>query len=408
MAEQRLQELERDLSALLANERALMTSPSPQGLCDQILQQAIEATGADAGSVFLKEPSGRLIVASAAGERAEAVRQYALPAGRGVAGAVAETGAPVVSDAANDPRHDRATAMRLEYPVEGILAVPITHRGPGGEAPGNRDGNVVGVIEVLTRQGSGKKFDDADVRLLEIMAGQAARAIEAARLLDQRMRAERLEALGMVIRGVVHDVRNPLTFINGYAEMVADQADAKEREKARDAIFRNVEDINEMLRELADFVSGDDTVHKNPADLVSLVKEIAAHFSPRAEKLKVGIKVRPRKKRMDVWIDAPKLRRSIANLMKNALEATPAGGRIVLGVARGKKDVWIWVRDSGRGIPPEIMARLFEPFVTHGKKGGTGLGLSICKRFAEQHGGEVECRTKAGKGSRFAIRIPAE
>lgn len=275
-AEQRLQELERDLSALLANERALMTSPSPQGLCDQILRQAISATAADAGSVFLRDPSGRLIVASAAGERAEAVRQYSLPAGLGIAGAVAESGKPVLTDAASDPRHDRATAMRLEYPVEGILAVPITD-----------EGRVIGVIEVLTRHGSGKKFDDADVRLLEIMAGQAARAIEAARLLDQRMRSERLEALGMVIRGVVHDVRNPLTFINGYAEMVAEEASPAERIKARDAIFRNVDDINEMLKELADFVSGDDTVHKNPGDLVAVAKEVMAHFKSRADKMKI-------------------------------------------------------------------------------------------------------------------------
>ena len=93
--------------------------------------------------------------------------------------------------------------------------------------------------------------------------------------------------------------------------------------------------------------------------------------------------------------------------LRDALEATPSGGRVVISTMRRGSALYVSVRDTGTGIPAEVMSRIFEPFVTHGKKGGTGLGLSICRRFAEQHGGEVGCRSRLGRGTRFVIRLPA-
>ena len=395
--EDRIADLERDLERLLENERALAAAPSTVGLADQILRQAMTATSTDAGSIFLKDPkSGNFTCAAAFGEKAAAVRVYSIPPGRGIVGAVADTGKPMVTDY-TDPRHDRSLANRLEYPVGKILAVPI-----------EAEGQLIGVLELLTRMGSAVKFDDTDIRLIQVMAGQAGRAISAARAVEQRLQAQRLSTLSLVIRGVVHDVRNPLTFINGYAELLGDDSDRNQRLNARDAIYRNVQDIDDMLRELADFTAGEDTTHKQPTDVREMIQEVVKQFRPRAEVAKIRVYTRTRLKGTHIApLDAPKMRRVVSNLVKNALEATPSGGRITVVAVRYKSDLYLWVRDSGRGVPPEIMPRLFEPFVTHGKKGGTGLGLSICRRFAEQHGGEVGCRTRMGKGTRFIVRLPA-
>ena len=394
--EERIRELERGLEKLLENERALSAAPSPAGLADEILRQAMAATQADAGSIFLKDAkSGNFTCAAALGEKAAAVRVYSIPPGRGIVGAVAESGKPLVTEA-EDPRHDKSLAQRLEYPVQKILAVPIS-----------LEGKVIGVLELLTRAGSAVKFDEDDIRVVQLMAGQAGRAIDAARNLEQRLQSQRLETLSLVIRGVVHDVRNPLTFINGYAELLGETQDAPQRDQARDAIYRNVQDIDEMLRELADFTAGSDTTHKKPTDIVELVQDVVKQFRPRAEAARTKVNVRIRLKDARIAsLDAPKIRRVVSNLVKNAIEATPSGGRITVVAVRYKNDIYVWVRDSGRGVPPEVMTRLFEPFVTHGKKGGTGLGLSICRRFAEQHGGEVGCRTRMGKGTRFIVRLP--
>lgn len=395
--EERIRELEHGLARLLENERALAAAPSSAGLAEEILRQAMAATHADAGSIFLRDPkSGNFTCSAALGEKAAAVRVYSIPPGRGIVGAVAESGKPLVTEAAEDPRHDRSLAQRLEYPVEKILAVPISV-----------EGKVTGVLELLTRAGSLVRFDEDDVKVVTLMAGQAGRAIEAARSLEQRLQAQRLEALSLVIRGVIHDVRNPLTFINGYAELLGEESDARSRAGARDAIYRNVQDIDDMLGELADFTSGSDTTRRQPTDVRELIDEVVAQFSPRAGAVGIPITVRSRLGEAPVAaLDRPKIRRVLANLVKNALEATPAGGRIAVVAVRWRGDLYLWVRDSGKGVPPEVMPRLFEPFVTHGKKGGTGLGLSICRRFAEQHGGDVGCRTRLGKGTRFIVRLP--
>ena len=405
-AQQRITELERDLSSLLdIGDRALTTTPSPTAVCEHILQRAIDATPAEAGSIFLVEKrTGRLVCAAAEGEKAAAVRKYSLLSGRGILGLVAESGRALLTTA-DDPRHDRLLADRIDYPVDELLCVPILDPNPH---PSEEDGAAtIGVIELLTRKGSGRRFTDADQKLLLEMADRAGKAIDTARILERKSRQQRLDALALVIRGVVHDVRNPLTFINGYAEVLADENDSERRAKSRDAIYRNVEDINEMLRELAEFTSGDETIHKTRANVREMTEDVVRLFTPRAEGAKIKLRTRIHRSVGPWVVDAPKIRRVVSNLVKNAIEATPAGGRITVGLTQGKGSLYLYVRDTGAGIPREIMSRLFEPFVTRGKKGGTGLGLSICRRFAEAHGGEVDCRTRAGRGTRFVVRIPA-
>ena len=403
---QRIRELEEDFQALLRNERALQAAGGSADLCERILKQAMAATGADAGSIFLKDAkTGSLVCTAAGGEKAPAVRHYSLTPGRGIVGAVYESGKPILTDARVDPRHDRGVAAQLGYPVSGMLAVPIADTQPGAS------GGVLGVLELLLHADTKSGFDDDDVRLLTLMAGQATRAIEAARAFDAHLVRERLDAMALVIRGVVHDVRNPLTFINGYAEMLSEDGKPTEaRSKARDAIYRNVDDINEMLAELADFAAGDDSLRRKTADLREIVGDVVLLFQARAGTARVKLRFRNTRGEAPASVDVGKLRRAVSNLVKNAIEATPPGGRVTVTLVRRKKagDYLLSVRDTGPGVPPEVMSRLFQPFVTRGKAGGTGLGLSITRRFAEAHGGEVGCRTRAGKGTRFVMRLPSK
>jgi signal transduction histidine kinase len=102
-----------------------------------------------------------------------------------------------------------------------------------------------------------------------------------------------------------------------------------------------------------------------------------------------------------------KLRRAIVNVARNAGEAMRGGGRFAIQVAKRGDRLVFTLSDTGPGIPEEIRDRLFQSFATHGKADGTGLGLAIVKRIAEEHGGSVECRTRAGKGTTFVLSIPA-
>jgi signal transduction histidine kinase len=109
---------------------------------------------------------------------------------------------------------------------------------------------------------------------------------------------------------------------------------------------------------------------------------------------------------VEVSIHPKRLRRIFYNLLHNATDAMPEGGRIILRFQATEKEVVTEVEDTGQGIPPEIAEHLFDPFATHGKAHGTGLGLSICKRIIEDHQGWISARNNPGRGAVFAFGLP--
>ena len=107
-------------------------------------------------------------------------------------------------------------------------------------------------------------------------------------------------------------------------------------------------------------------------------------------------------------VDAGRFARVLLNLVRNAVDAMPQGGILRLSVQQGADaQVVFQVRDTGVGIADDLMARLFEPFVTHGKSKGTGLGLAIAKHVVQRHGGELRIQSQVGKGSTFMLVLPA-
>ena len=100
--------------------------------------------------------------------------------------------------------------------------------------------------------------------------------------------------------------------------------------------------------------------------------------------------------------------RAIFNLINNAIDMMPEGGKITLRFAVDEEEVTTEIEDTGPGIAPEIASRLFEPFATHGKQKGTGLGLSICKRIIDDHQGRIFARSEPGRGAIFSFSLPRE
>jgi signal transduction histidine kinase len=209
--------------------------------------------------------------------------------------------------------------------------------------------------------------------------------------------------------GLAHEVRNQLNSLQIHLG-VLEQELAQDAPACVSALAR----VRRMARSLAslddvvtDFLhlSRPSRLVREPVDVGLLLAELAAFLSPefaaRGVSLESDVEHGPR----TVEADGPELRRLVFNLAINALEATPSGGRVRIETARSGDALVLTVRDTGAGVPAELAARLFEPFVS-GRPGGTGLGLAIARRIAEQHGGSITHASTPDRGTSFEVRLP--
>ena len=225
---------------------------------------------------------------------------------------------------------------------------------------------------------------------------------------DEIIPAERLAIVGRFAGTIVHDFKNPLQVIGLAAELACSERSTPPlRLKAQSRIAHQVERMTNMLNELIDFTkpSGQRpelTLAKFSSYMTPLAEEIRLEIAERGIKLEltapppdVGVRIEPQR-----------LSRLFYNLLNNAVDEMPDGGKIFLRFAVDGRDLRIEVEDTGRGIAPEIARSLFQPFATHGKTRGTGLGLSICKRIVEDHGGSISARSAPGRGATFVFTLP--
>ena len=227
---------------------------------------------------------------------------------------------------------------------------------------------------------------------------------------DKLKQAERLKAIGEQIASLIHDLNNPLQTIQGLAELLKNgQLTPEKRSKHADTIGREVEMIVGMRNDILDFTRGEVRVAYDTIDLASIVKEVAETYGPVCATFGItltwsaaagpGLASIIQGDRLKIW-------RVLQNLITNARDAMPSGGRISVDVNSTENDVAIEVSDNGAGIPDEIRDTLFTPFVTQGKSQGTGLGLAIVKRIVEAHGGTVTFASEAWVGTTFKLSFP--
>lgn len=383
-----------DLDALYEVERAVSAATAQTDLLEKILEIAMERVGARAGSILLgEEDRDSLFFRSAKGEKSEALVSLRLKAGQGIAGHVAETGEVVRVKSAEDSEfHDRSIAKRLGLVTGAVLCVPV--------AMGNK---TFGALELLNKKGG---FSEKDEHLAVLLAAQIGRALQRRQSQEEIERRARLATIGQMLSGVLHDLRTPLTVVGGYAEMMAGEDDSALRAEMAAQILGQLQHISDMQQETLAFVRGERSVFIRRVFMHVFMKELTEQLAQEFAGTGVDLKVHAGYTGA-ARFDESKIKRVIFNLSRNALDAMPDGGRFLLSVEREGDDIIFRAKDNGPGIPPEIAARLFESFVTSGKKHGTGLGLAIVKKIAKEHGGSVSCKTAIGKGTSFELRLPA-
>ncbi len=226
--------------------------------------------------------------------------------------------------------------------------------------------------------------------------------------LREVVQTERLAVVGRFARSIVHDLKNPLNIIGLTAELAGMERTTPEfRQQASARIRKQVERISELITEILDFTQGPQSNFVlAPADYGAFVTSLMEELSPEAGLKSVTLELENPPPSVELVIHPKRLRRVFFNLVHNATDAMPQGGKIILRFRVTEKEVVTEVEDGGHGIAPEIADQLFHPFATHGKAHGTGLGLSICKRIIEDHQGWISAHNKPGSGAVFAFGLP--
>jgi len=234
---------------------------------------------------------------------------------------------------------------------------------------------------------------------------------EARAAAEQLKRTERLMVVGELTSSLMHDLKNPLQVILASAEFLKESnIPSEQREKYGAMIERQIEQILANCSEILEFVKGDHHLALKPVNLPALIKELVESFAPIFAKDTIELVYSNDGGAADAQIiaDEQKLWRLLQNLISNSRDAMPQGGRISLATKSMNETVAIEVSDTGCGIPDEVKASLFEPFVSHGKRHGTGLGLAIVKNIVTAHRGTVGFTAERGKGTSFRIILPRQ
>lgn len=226
--------------------------------------------------------------------------------------------------------------------------------------------------------------------------------------LREVIQAERLAVVGNFARSVLHDLKNPLTVISLAVETLDRPNPAPEKQtQSLNYIRSQVRHINEMIGDILEFTQGAATrTALAPVDYHQFINELLPELNADAAVKSARIELQNDPPSVRLRLDVRRLRRVFFNLLHNATDVMPEGGKLFLRFRRDEKEVTTELEDTGPGIAPEMADRLFQPFATHGKPHGTGLGLSICKKTIEDHGGRLEARSEPGRGAIFCFTLP--
>ncbi|HSD88019.1 MAG TPA: GAF domain-containing protein [Kofleriaceae bacterium] len=394
-----LERRQRELNALYEVEKELSAALDLDDLLSRILAQAITVLGGGAGSIALTEPDGSLRFRTVQGPAAPRLIERTLPHGTGLLGwSIAHRTPIIVDDPAKDARHAAEVAKESGVRPQHLMVAPLVD----GE-------DVIGGIEIIDQRRTVRDGDGAwgeeDLKLLVLIAAQAAGAIGLARRRSEQSNRDRLASIGRMLAGLLHDLKTPMTIISGYAQLMAASDDGSQRETYVEQIQRQFDLMAGMTREVLAFARGDTDLVVRKVYVNRYTEELATQLGAATAGRSIDFEVEARFDGV-AYFDEQKFLRVFHNLARNAVEAMPEGGKLRVTVDKqGDQLVWT-VTDTGPGIPPELRGRLFELFAT-GKKGGTGLGLAIVKKIVDDHHGTIACES-GSNGTTFIIKIPLQ
>lgn len=408
----------RQIAAVHSISRLLSSSLDLDDRLRDILTVSLDAVGAVAGTIFLHRATDEsLVFRYVVGAKARELTGQSIPTTSGLAGAVFRSGRSQITNRPQEAvEHDRELGRRIGFPSETILTVPLRYQA----------GRPVGVLQVLNKQTG--DFDDHDLEVLEIVASVAAAAIETAQLARDAQTAAIAHAVG----DLSHDIKNKVgPIVTGIQALRADldamfaALDPRAETPAAatlvrdsygetfDIVMDQVEAVQDYTKLIADALKGTITPPElEPHDLASVLAAQLEELERVARRHGVTLAAE-----LDAIplcrVDRFQVERAVYNLVDNAIPETPPRGTVTVRLAVGTEPrlpggrcIEITVRDDGRGMPPDALARILRGEPKSTKPGGTGLGTRIVYNAVAAHHGIFEGESVPGAGTTFRLRLP--
>lgn len=401
---ERLQDKARHLETLLTTGQTLVAKLEPQALFDTLTNDARTMMPARAAVLYLYEEPARIVrLVSIAGESAwpAQAENIALEACL-VAPAIHTRRAVAFGDVQSAEYLDLVDVPR-DPALRSVLATPLIY-----------EEEVLGVLAVFLDRVH--RFDNEQKRVCAALASLAAVALQNARLYGRVFRSEeslrkneRLTTLGLLAAEIAHEIRNPLTVLKlliGGLGLEFPEGDPR-RTDVR-VIAEKLDQLEGIVSRVLSFGQAPSSLHTR-VPLAEIVEDTLLLVRLKLAQNQVRARFAPPPDNPVVDAHKGQIQQVLLNLIINAMQAMPAGGQIDIATARGLKGagpvVTVDVTDTGGGIPPEILPRIFDSFLS-GRPGGTGLGLAIAKRVMLGHHGDIEVVATGPLGTTFRLTLP--
>ena len=376
-----------------------------ENLLPEMLNRIRELLETDSAAILLLSEDGQSLVIRAAIGLQEEVIGMRIPLGKGVAGSIAASRAPLVVE---DLSAVEVINPVLRREARSLIGAPLIVKG-----------ELIGVIHADTSKL--KRFAENDVRLLQLAADRVALAIEQRRLyeVEQQARRQAEEAnrtKDEFLALVSHELRSPLNAILGYTRMLRSGPEDREGfNKVTGVIERSAKAQLQIIEDLLDsarIVTGKLRIEPSLVDLVPALEAALDTVRSAAEAKGITLVANFSQLPEQVLGDSTRLQQVVWNLLANAVKFTPEGGLVELRMEGAADHIRIAVSDTGKGIEPEFLPFVFDRFrqadSSSGRRyGGLGLGLSLVKHLVELHGGTITAASEgAGRGTTFTITLP--
>ncbi len=404
----------RELHTILKFSALINSSLKIESVLNNAMQWAEEFINAEASSIYeLDEEKDELFIRIARGEKKDPIKKIRLKKGEGIAGWVVETGQPmVVHDVRKEKRFDGKFDRITGFSTRSMICVPLTLRDRS-----------IGAIQVLNKKPP-EPFNKADMEILTSMSQQIAVAMDNAKLYqrleekfeltsqelktaqEKLIRSERLAAMGHLVNGVAHEIRNPVMIIGGFTRRIKVLSnDNIGLQKYTDIILNETARLERLVRKVHEFAEVQ-SASLIPGELEPVIEEVLSRYKSLSEKQNVEVVASIENNLPVIKMDAPQMIVALSNIFENAMESIRDSGKIVLNVNReGDNYIRMIIRDSGSGIDQEDLDSIYDPFKTS-KTSGAGLGLTMVHQIIMNHHGEIRITSKKTEGTTVTIRLP--